>query len=370
MCEITRVGEGGRSVLFTPDKDGEEDSGDGVEEGYVSRDAQLHVVTPVDVMFLVLPVLAPAGKKGEKKVFQPLDDILDDVLDFEDALSRNLRDILLHPKFRATVERKMVAVCDMVEAGETMFRISEEKLVGELLAKAQRMVKAGLPASMEERFVRRELEIPVLSISREEEMKDVPSQSQSQPQSATRDSETEEEVLVQMTESQESNASSSSSSSTTVTETQPSPGTPITPPDVSQKDATDLKILHLLRLRTALSFLLSSYIPTHLTTKIEATLSSPSSPQDFIPLTAHLAHIASLRAKAHESRALYNNASRKRGFEEEEDAAVARAEKKRREEEEKKKKANESRGVRELKKVNTSGMKKLSAFFGKAAPKK
>ena len=50
--------------------------------------------------------------------------------------------------------------------------------------------------------------------------------------------------------------------------------------------------------------------------------------------------------------------------------AVARAEKKRKEEEEKMKKAGESRGVRELKKVNTSGMKKLSAFFGKAASKK
>ena len=363
MCEVTRVGEWGRSVLFAPDRDGDASDGfdeDNVEKGYVTRDAQLHVVTPVDVMFLVLPVLAPVGKKGEKKVFQPLDDILDDVLgDEADDLAGNLRDILLHPSFRGTVERRMMAVCDTVEAGETMFRISEEKLVTELLAKAERMVSVGLPASMEERFVRRELEIPVLSVSREEETKDDAS-SQFQSQSG------------QTTESQESNTSSTSA---TETEAETSPDTPITPPDVSQKtttdtNTTDQNILRLLHLRTSLSFLLSSYIPAHLAAQIEKTLSSQSSPQDFTPLTTHLAHIASLRAKAHESRAVYNSVSRKRGFEEEDDAAIARAEKKRKEGEEKKKKAGQSRGVKELQKVNTSGMKKLSAFFGKATPKK
>lgn len=53
---------------------------------------------------------------------------------------------------------------------------------------------------------------------------------------------------------------------------------------------------------------------------------------------------------------------------EEDDAAETRAEKKRRkEEEEEKKKAGESRGIRDLKKVDTKGMKKMSDFFGKAA---
>ena len=50
--------------------------------------------------------------------------------------------------------------------------------------------------------------------------------------------------------------------------------------------------------------------------------------------------------------------------------AEADEEKRKKEEEEKKAKAQESRGVRDLKKVNTTGMKKMSDFFGKAAPKK
>jgi hypothetical protein len=61
--------------------------------------------------------------------------------------------------------------------------------------------------------------------------------------------------------------------------------------------------------------------------------------------------------------------SRKRGLDDEE--VEARADKKRKKEEEEKiKKAAESQAVRNLKKVNTTGMKKMSDFFGKAAAKK
>jgi hypothetical protein len=50
----------------------------------------------------------------------------------------------------------------------------------------------------------------------------------------------------------------------------------------------------------------------------------------------------------------------------EDEDGETRAEKKRkREEEEKRKKAGESRGVKNLKKVNVNGMKKLSDFFKK-----
>jgi hypothetical protein len=50
----------------------------------------------------------------------------------------------------------------------------------------------------------------------------------------------------------------------------------------------------------------------------------------------------------------------------EDEDSETRAEKKRKkEEEEKRKKAGESRGVKNLKKVNVSGMKKMSDFFKK-----
>ena len=50
---------------------------------------------------------------------------------------------------------------------------------------------------------------------------------------------------------------------------------------------------------------------------------------------------------------------------EDDEAVEARAEKKRKREEEEKRKKSESRALKDLKKVNTKGMKKLSSFFTK-----
>lgn len=112
-----------------------------------------------------------------------------------------------------------------------------------------------------------------------------------------------------------------------------------------------------------------SYIAQDLGARLDELLASAESPLDFKPLKDRLEHLAKLRAEALASRSL-GDFSRKRNLEDE-DAAESRAEKKRRKEaEEKKKKAEQSRGVRELKKVDTSGMKKMSDFFGKAAAKK
>ena len=57
---------------------------------------------------------------------------------------------------------------------------------------------------------------------------------------------------------------------------------------------------------------------------------------------------------------------RKRALDDDEEAAAEREEKKRKkEDDERRRKAGESRGVRDLKKVNVQGMKKMSDFFGK-----
>ncbi|KAL1958262.1 hypothetical protein VTO42DRAFT_4770 [Malbranchea cinnamomea] len=360
-----------RSILFTPSTNPIQESNTPshenaipVQDGYVSKLAQLHAATPVDIMFFLLPILAPSSKRTQdQKLFQPLDDMLD----AQENLSNNLRNILLHPKFRDKVEKRMTAVCDTLEAGETMYRLSEKKLVEELLAKAERVAAKGLPASMEERFVRRELELPVLSIKRENTTGSYMSGA------AAEDADTDAQPGTD--QPQESSTSTGTSTSTPATEassipsaTPSTPDTPLTPADTPKDAPGDSTIKHLLRLRTALSFILSSYVPAHLSAQIESFLKSPESPQDFTPLTEHLKHIATLRAEAQESRAMYNM-TRKRGIEDDEDAAAARAEKKRKEEEEKRRKTGESRGVKELKKVDTSGMKKLSEFFAKA-PKK
>jgi hypothetical protein len=369
---VTAPSPASRSVLFTPvsptdrtlesdspKEDGESSPQKPQDEGYISKLAQLHVATPVDMLFFILPILAPSSKRARaQEVFQPLDDILE----ARENLSATQRYILTHPAVRETLEKRMAAVCDAVEDGDTSFRLSEIKLVKELLSKAEKVAAGGLPASLEERFVRRELELPLLSVRREDSsISDTTEKaSQEHPLEASQNGE----------DSQMSNASCSFAP-TTASSTSVASGTqtPLTQPD-SQVEVSDDRnaVRRLLRIRTALSFIISSYVPAHLSARIEAVLQSPTSPVDFTPLTEHLKHIAELRAKALESRAMYNM-SRKRGLEDEDEAVTSREEKRRKEEEDKKKKAAESRGVRDLKKVNTSGMKKLSAFFGKPAKK-
>lgn len=56
-------------------------------------------------------------------------------------------------------------------------------------------------------------------------------------------------------------------------------------------------------------------------------------------------------------------------MEEDEERVAEREEKKRRKEEEEKKKKGEGRGIKALKKVDTSGMKKMSSFFVKVGKK-
>lgn len=381
---ITAPPSATRSILFTPsppinssqevgqpDEEAKAINGDssdagpksaqGSGDGYVSKVAQLHVATPVDALFFIFPILAPSSKRTQaQKLFQPLDDILD----AHENLSKPLRDILLHATFREQVEKRMTAVCDTVDAGETMFRLNMDKLAKELLCKAENVATNGLPPSLEERFVRRELELPLFNESRE-----------NASASAT--------LAESTTEGPDSQASSSGTPSTSTTTTttttkassvsMPSststPATPAAPADSQDEAAPKSGLRQLLRIRTALSFILSSYTPPHLSSEIENILKSPESPMDFSPLTEHLKHIAELRAKAQEARAMYD-LTRKRGIEDEAEAAEVRAEKRRKEEEEKNQKAGESRAVKELKKVNTSGMKKLSAFFGKPTQKK
>ncbi|KAL4772172.1 ribonuclease H2, subunit B [Aspergillus nidulans var. acristatus] len=330
-----------RSILYTSKSES------GKPQGSISKTAELLVATPIDILFFAIPLLcsAPSSNEG-KRLFQPLDDIIDS----HDDLPEHLRYILYNDSFRSTLLRRVEAVCDSVEAGdERVFRVSETKLLQELLAKAERMAVQGLPKSLEERFVKQALAVPLVSVTRT----DVAA-------SSTPAKEDNNE-----TESQESNDTQSTSATSTPAVSAPTPATE----ELPEQQACPDSIVRLQRISVALAFLKTSYVSAAVCTRIDELLSAPLSPIDFKPLHDYLKHLADLRAEALASRSL-GDFSRKRNAEDD-DAVESRAEKKRRmEEEEKKKKASESRGVRELKKVNTSGMKKMSDFFGKAAPKK
>lgn len=323
-----------------------------VSKGYAIQDAELFLATPLDPVFLLLPALIPKAEET-RQMFLSIDDHLDTLADN----SKHLKHLIRSDKLRRTFDQRANAVCDHVEAGdEKMYRLSNKKLLTELLRKAKKMAANGLPASMEDHFVQEALKVPVMAIQREESFS----------QSQTEADETSTPTLESQTSATTSTPSfDTQDSSLSVLTDATSIATPADPPPPSVPQ----EIVDLLRLRTALNFILSSYIPRTLRTTLLSALASPDSPTNFQPLDAHLDKIASLKREQHALRSLSDNISRKRGNNDEE--AEERAEKRRKkEEEEKKKKLNQSRGVKQLSKADTTGMKKLSSFFTKAPGKK
>lgn len=310
-----------------------------------TKDSELYVATQIDPLFLVLPAIAAADKK-QQRMFLSSDDHFDAVSeqDSDGKRQNHLLEVLKWPQARSLLEKRMAAVCDTVEAGdETMFRLNESKLVEELLSKAKRMTEGGLPKSMEEKLVAKALEAPIVGI---------------------RTTVLSRSDTTVSTESQEGTTTTTSlSEATTAVATPTSAAGAGAGAEVIPSLIPTPEILSLQRLRVSLNFLTSSYLPPSLSSHLKSSLSSPSS-VDFSPLDSYLAQLAKLRQEAVASRS-HSDFSRKRIAGDEEEA-FERAEKRRKkEEEEKAKKAGVSRGVKELAKVNTRGMMKLTSFFQK-----
>lgn len=328
-----------------------------ISEGFTLKNAEMLIATPIDYLFLLLPSCvheSSAKSPTSKRLFFSADDLLEKLSEKSKHLSR----ISSHEQTRLAMEQRLRAVSDTVDAGdEEMYRLSDEKLLHELVRKAKTMVAKGLPVSMEERFVRKTLETPVMGVKHEESSVSDATMSQNDKQTPT-------SGVSGAVDSQASTSSAESTASALSTTTE------MTVPEdiIPAIDASEL--YHLLRLRTALSYIISSYVPPAIAKPLNTLISSGKSEVDFKILDERLANIAQMRAEALASRS-FGDFSRKRSMYEDDDAAETRAEKKRkREEEEKRKKASESRGIKDLKKVDTKGMKKMSDFFGKAAAAK
>ncbi|ENH73934.1 Ribonuclease H2 subunit B [Fusarium oxysporum f. sp. cubense race 1] len=330
-----------RSWLIETSSDSSTDS---VKKTGVSMGQDLFLATSIDPLFLVLPALTETQSKSSegKRLFLSSDDYFDKL----PQGSSHLSEIVRCDKTRKLIESRMAEVCDTVEAGdENMFRINESKLVKVVLDKAKRMREGGLAPSMEEKFVKKALEAPILVQKRETT-----------------------EITTTRTESQTSNSESADSQSTAATtETEVSEtstaATSLTAETTTENIVSAIEaspeIINLQRLRIAFNFICSGYIAPSLTAQLEDMLKRETI-VDFSPLDEYLAKLSKLRAEAMAAHSI--DYSRKRGLDEEEDEAFV---KKRKMEEEKKKKSLESRGVRDLKKVNTKGMKKMSDFFKK-----
>ncbi|KAH7167251.1 ribonuclease H2, subunit B [Fusarium sp. MPI-SDFR-AT-0072] len=320
-------------------------STDSVRKTGVSMGQDLFLATSIDPLFLVLPALTETQSKSSegKRLFLSSDDYFDKL----PQGSSHLSEIVRCDKTRKLIESRMAEVCDTVEAGdENMFRINESKLVKVVLDKAKRMREGGLAPSMEEKFVKKALEAPILVQKRE--TTEITTTTRTESQTSNSES-ADSQWTAATTETEISETSTAATSFTAETTTE----------NIVSAIEASPEIINLQRLRIAFSFICSGYIASSLTAKLEDMLKREAI-VDFSPLDEYLAKLSELRAEAMAAHSI--DYSRKRGLDEEEDEAFV---KKRKMEEEKKKKSLESRGVRDLKKVNTKGMKKMSDFFKK-----
>lgn len=353
-----------RSWLLAPqdreEKESENDT-DGADshedEGHVIEQPAMFVATRIDPVFVLLPLLV-GGETGSYLTFS--DYVFTTEIEGLGQLQQLLRQSTF-ARLEKIMEARIDTACDCLDMGDgedKMYQLSATKLAATLLSKARNMAKNGLPASMEERFVKQTLEVPVLSVRREESSVSIA------PDDATPGAESEN-ISAETSQDSSSSAATVSTAATTASIAASSIAT--TPAEI--EPLAENNIVNLLRIRTALDFLITSYVPTGLHKTIQDSVKIPTSSVDFAPLDKHLEHIAGVKKQAQVLRSLSDNISRKRGADDEEALDKAEAKRKKKEEEEIKKK-NMSRGVQQLAKANTTGMKKLSSFFTKAPPKK
>lgn len=340
---------------------------DSAESAETATSADLFVATQVDPLFVLLPALIDAkalkSSTEQKRLFLSSEDYFDKLPEE----SSHLSEIVRWPKTRELLESRMAVICDTVDAGdESMFRVNEEKLFSVIFSKAKRLGSDGLPASVEEKFVQKALEAPIML--RSGNGLGGPAAAAAAVVAAAAEN-SDSAVSTPQTESADSQSSTATDGSTFSAASQPSTAASSFSEEAPVDDAfasamtASPEVVQLQRLQVAFDFICASYIPTAIAERLKESLCNvTTSKTDFAPLNTYMAELEKLRKEVMATRSM-DNFSRKRMRDEEEDEA--RQEKKRKMEEEKKRKANESRGVRDLKKVNTTGMKKLSAFFTK-----
>lgn len=337
--ELTKVSvprKTARSWLIAGDENHEEDTKEPahpLQKGYLIEDADMLIATPFDPLFFLATLLATSRNK-DKNSFR----LVDDYWEMLSGQSRTFARLVRNELFAKTLLKRLEAISDVQDIGdEKVYRPSQLGMARIMAKKAGRMIGYDVwPVSMDENLVKKELEIPLLQ--RQHEV----------------DAEQDQECQT------ENNGNQTGSAKVTR--------------KPKQHNDIDPAVLDRMRMRKALDYLLSAYIPTPLRNDIELLfhqdeLKSSTDLLDLTVLNDHLEKVKQAKNEAVALRALSDNISRKRGLDDEE-TTDARAEKKRKKDEEEMKKKNESRALKNLKKVDTSGMKKMSSFFTKLPAKK
>ena len=372
-------------------------------DDFVSQTPSLLVATPYDPLFLLLSVMAPSdptqtqsatpgqASRTPSKSSTLLFRAFDDLIDLLNERSPHFQHILANDRFREYLESRLRTICDTVEAGdEQMYRLNEDKLWAELLRKARRMICSGskstqsMPASMEEAFIRRPLDVPVASIPTDINSSDDGQASMEAGESSTPASLSTSTSTISIasaslsTDTQPSEGDSQFSIASVSTKISVPPDSP-SQPESRGMPADSEHIAHLLRIHTSLQYLINTYLPPTLCSLFLKLLSSsssspttsssteknatPASLPDFTPLHKHLTHLTALRSAAQAARSLGDFSRKRAGDEDLFDDDNEMKRRKREAEESKKAKERESRALRDLKKADITGMKSLKSFF-------
>ena len=334
--------EGGEVVVedMEEEKWEERDKGDWLGQGQVVPDSSLYICTPIDPLFLFVEHLTTLIH------YLPLDDIMDPLIETSPHWSKVLES---GTNSEALIKSRIRSICDQVDAGgEPSYRLSKSKLLKVFTRKCKAIIAGNeLPGTMEEEFVRKVLAKPIGSDSAclaegENEKANVLEEGNEPTQQPTAensfDGTTDSQKLQNPIVTQEI----PSSTNTTA---------PPIPPDIA----------HLQRIRVASQYL-SSYLSPALAKEFSAHLETT---HDFTPLDKYLSDLAKLKQELSFYRA--GNFSMQTSIDEQEGRGNMSKKRKREEEEEqeKKRKKNLSTGVRNLAKVDTKGMAKMTNFFKK-----
>ena len=334
ITEIDTAKDIPRSWLLAPGTETTDSTSSSIGNGYVSQNSRLHVATPIDPLFLLIPALMPSATNTDEKVgkrFLALDDYEDILVGYAPQWAF----VLQHERLKLKVVQRLRCICDVTMAGEEkMYRPSMARIQQQILAKARKIIQYGLPCSLELEFVQKVLQLPQ-SMKSSSNNEDAKMESEKTPEQDAREDNSDEHK----------NGEAKKHS----------------PNKMNPSENTE-KLRQLQRLKIAIHLVLS-YTEPHIQEQLLQAINDDES-INFKPLESYLAHAQSLRQEATALRAMSDNISRKRPPTDE--ILEAKAEKKRKKEEEEKKKKLESRGVKNLKKVNTTGMMKLNSFFSKA----
>ena len=355
--EFTRVVASRRtckSWLLSPEeKEGlKSDDNEAIAEAYVLRSSDLMIATKMDPLFLLLPALSQDVQEEGPQIYLSSNDYFERLVERSDQLRQVVRDDE-SMRLERLFETRMVSICDAMKIGnEMLYRLSHARLLSELIKKATNMVANGLPESLEEKFVKQPLSAPVLSIRR---------QDIGEPSIAG------EGMAVTKTETESASGSAEKDTSNTMASSVTSPAASL--PLHNPLEASEA-LTHLLRIRTALNFMLTSYVPPTLRNILAAQLSEPSvSSFDFALLDDHLNRLDTHKKEVLALRTMGEDITKKRGVGDDDEAPKKANAKKRKTEEEARRK-NASQGVKKLERVDRSGMKKLSSFFTTKTPTK